>query len=306
MRNIFITVITVVCVCIAAFIYITARTEAPAHAQTSVYMTDVLKLGSKMATSLSDDTTGANWTTQSLIEGYAIKRYVAGRVAATVALIPTNNNTLSNGAGYITASSASALTNKSGNISMWTNDIGYITGITNAQVVSALAYTPTPTTRNLTINGSTQSLASDRTWTLTTATVAESGNLYYTDTRSRAAVSLTTTGTGVATYNPATGVLNIPAPNSYKIPVPYSGITNGSGDYTVTFPVSYSVAPNIQANIVGGTDLQRSTITTITTTGFTVHVVVQNTTTVALVGLVLIPGTAAVVGAKVDVLITEK
>ena len=60
--------------------------------------------------------------------------------------IPTNNNQLTNGAGYITdgntnwnnsygfitATSTDALTNKSGNISQWTNDSGYITdGNTN-------------------------------------------------------------------------------------------------------------------------------------------------------------------------------
>ena len=55
--------------------------------------------------------------------------------------IPTNNNELTNGAGYITdgntgwdnsygfitASSTDTLTNKSGNISQWTNDAGYTT-----------------------------------------------------------------------------------------------------------------------------------------------------------------------------------
>ena len=39
----------------------------------------------------------------------------------------TNNNQLSNGAGYITASSSDTLTNKGGNISQWTNDSGYLT-----------------------------------------------------------------------------------------------------------------------------------------------------------------------------------
>lgn len=57
--------------------------------------------------------------------------------------IPTNNNQLTNGAGYITdgntgwnnsygfitASSTNTLTNKSGNISQWTNDSGYLKSI---------------------------------------------------------------------------------------------------------------------------------------------------------------------------------
>lgn len=52
----------------------------------------------------------------------------------------------------------------------------------------------------------------DKSWqTLNTSAVPESGNLYYTDVRARASISLTTTGTsGAATYNSTTGVLNIP------------------------------------------------------------------------------------------------
>jgi hypothetical protein len=45
-------------------------------------------------------------------------------------------------AGYLTASSANVLTNKSGNISQWTNNSGYISGITSGNVTSALGYTP--------------------------------------------------------------------------------------------------------------------------------------------------------------------
>ncbi len=47
--------------------------------------------------------------------------------------------------------------------------------------------------------------------TLTTNNIDEGSNLYYTNTRARSAVSLTTAGTsGAATYNTTTGVLNIP------------------------------------------------------------------------------------------------
>jgi len=57
-----------------------------------------------------------------------------------------------------------------------------------------------------------------------TTDIAEGTNKYYTDARSRAALSLTTTGTsGAATYNNSTGVLNIPQ---------YSG---GSGGPTYSF-----------------------------------------------------------------------
>lgn len=56
--------------------------------------------------------------------------------------IPNNTNQLTNGAGYITASSTNILTNKSGSISQWTNDIGYLTTINSSLVTSALGYTP--------------------------------------------------------------------------------------------------------------------------------------------------------------------
>lgn len=44
--------------------------------------------------------------------------------------------------GYTTSSSTNTFTNKSGNISQWTNDSGYLTGINSLQVITALGYTP--------------------------------------------------------------------------------------------------------------------------------------------------------------------
>ena len=105
--------------------------------------------------------------------------------------------------------------------------------LSSADVTTALTYTPVPSNRTLTINGTSYDLSADRSWTIasgvtsfnsrtgaitptagdyTTALVTEVTNLYYTDARARAAISLTTTGTsGSATYNNTTGVLNIPA-----------------------------------------------------------------------------------------------
>ncbi len=44
--------------------------------------------------------------------------------------------------GFITSGSTNTLTNKTGNISQWTNNVGYLTGITSSQVTTALGYTP--------------------------------------------------------------------------------------------------------------------------------------------------------------------
>lgn len=52
----------------------------------------------------------------------------------------------------------------------------------------------------------------DKSWqTLNTTAVPEGTNLYYTDSRARSAISLTTTGSsGASTYSSSTGVLNVP------------------------------------------------------------------------------------------------
>jgi hypothetical protein len=42
----------------------------------------------------------------------------------------------------------------------------YLTSITGAQVITALGFTPVPTTRTITINGETHNLAADNTWTI--------------------------------------------------------------------------------------------------------------------------------------------
>lgn len=97
---------------------------------------------------------------------------------------------------------------------------------------NALGYTPVPETRTLTINGTTYDLSANRTWTIdggvtsvfgrtgaitaqsgdyNTSLVTENTNLYFTNARARNAISLTTTGiSGPATYDSATGILNIP------------------------------------------------------------------------------------------------
>jgi hypothetical protein len=58
-----------------------------------------------------------------------------------VITIPTNNNQITNGAGYIT-------------------------GITSGMVTTALGYTPVTNARQLTINGTTYDLSADRSWTI--------------------------------------------------------------------------------------------------------------------------------------------
>lgn len=70
--------------------------------------------------------------------------YITGITAAMInnALGYTAYNATANPNGFITASSTNNLTNKSGSISMWDNNVGYITTITNTAIIEALGYIP--------------------------------------------------------------------------------------------------------------------------------------------------------------------
>ena len=86
-------------------------------------------------------------------------------VSATNISIPTNLDSLTD----VTISSTVNGQLLQFNGSQWVNwTPNYLTGITSGQVTGALGYTPVPNTRNLTINGVTQNLTADRTWTIST------------------------------------------------------------------------------------------------------------------------------------------
>ena len=84
-------------------------------------------------------------TSALVLNGTEVEKRTLGSNAFNSTTIPTNNNQLVNGAGYITngntgwsntygfitASSTDTLTNKTGNISMFTNDAGYLTSYTD-------------------------------------------------------------------------------------------------------------------------------------------------------------------------------
>jgi hypothetical protein len=143
----------------------------------------------------------------------------------TLATRITNNNQLTNGAGYLTnitgkvtagtnviisgngtAESPYVITSSGGSGASW----GTISGTLSNQTDLQTALNAKEAT--ITSGTTAQVWRGDKTWlTLNTANVPESGNLYYTDARARTSVTLTTTGTsGAATYNSTTGVLNIP------------------------------------------------------------------------------------------------
>lgn len=113
-----------------------------------------------------------------------------------------------------------------------------------------------------------------------------------------------TSSDSILVHNNNTKQLNVIAP--FKRVTPYSGTTNASGVYTVTFSTPYAVTPNIQANMVNQSATnQFLRISAISTTGFTVNTFARASLTV--LGLELLAAATVVVpSAPVDVLITEK
>lgn len=83
------------------------------------------------------------------------------------------------------------------------------------------------------------------------------------------------------------------------IPVTYSGVTNSTGVFTFTFPNPYTIPPNVQVQVIGGTNKQAVTTNVSEST-----VVVKVENRVDVVGL--LPSFTNVVGANVDLLVTAK
>jgi hypothetical protein len=83
------------------------------------------------------------------------------------------------------------------------------TGVLSTQAIVTLGdLSGVSTTRTLTINGTTYDLSANRTWTLYTDDISEDGlpvNLWFTNARARAAISVT----GSGSYDSATGVITV-------------------------------------------------------------------------------------------------
>ncbi len=103
-----------------------------------------------------------------------------------------------NSAGYITADSSDTLTNKSGNISQWTNDAGYLTSETDNQTLSFSDPNLTISNGNAVdisaINNITSVNGATGVVTLDTDDISEGANLYYTDARANSAIDTRVTG----------------------------------------------------------------------------------------------------------------
>lgn len=196
--------------------------------------------------------------------------------------IPTNNNQLTNGSGYLTS------------------------------------YTETDPLFDTKFAGKT------------TTGLAEGTNLYYTIARFNSAFSSSLTSAAISTAlggaamklsdttslsNRINTKLTIPTgtsiqylngvgtPTSFSVAKrieSYSGTTNASGVYAVSYGTVYAVTPNVQFQINGGTNKQTILLTASSTTGFSIYVQLRADV------LGLLPTYSNVSGQALDVMVFEK
>ena len=89
-----------------------------------------------------------------------------------------------------------------------------------------------------TVNGVS---ATSNAVTITTANISENTNLYYTDTRSRAAISVTDSGgDGSLSYNSSTGVITYTGPSASEVRAHIS-VTDAGGDGSLAYNSSTGV-----------------------------------------------------------------
>lgn len=98
---------------------------------------------------------------------------------------------------------------------------------------------------------------------------------------------------------------SIPDTTGLRKPETFRGNTNASGLYTITFANTYSVAPDVQPQMIGGNFNQFVRVVSISTTQAVIQVAQRSAVTVLAVE-VLLAATTNVNGADVSVLVTPR
>jgi hypothetical protein len=140
------------------------------------------------------------------------------------------------------------------------------TGVLSTQAIVTLGdLSGVSTARTITINGTTQDLSANRTWTLYTDDISEDGspvNLWFTNARARAAISVT----GSGSYDSATGIITVTG-GVTAVNTKTGDVTLTSSDITEGTRLYYTDARARAAISVTGSGSYNSTTGVITVTG---------------------------------------
>ena len=169
----------------------------------STQVTDFSEAVQDVTATLIQNGTGISWTYNDL----------ANTLTPTISLSPFNTGNLAEGSNlYYTDARARAAHSASAplvyNSTSGAFSITQASGSSNGYLTLADWSTFNSKEPALALGGVGQYYRGDKSWqTLNTAAVPESGNLYYTDSRARAAISGLDSTSLDFTYTPATGVL---------------------------------------------------------------------------------------------------
>lgn len=224
--------------------------------------------------------------------------------------VPTAVGMFTNDTGYVTASTApvTSVNGQTGAITMTPAGMGAATTshthtashITDGTTIgrSVMTATDLPAAKGiLEIPTAVSQLTNDNNYATTSAVTATQAfsiqRANHTGTQAASTISDSTT-VGRAVLTASTDVTARAAIGMTK----YTGTTNGSGVYSVTYGSAYSVKPHLVFAVEGGTNKDTSILTSTTTTGFSVFVERRTDT------LGLLPSYAAVSGITVNVIVT--
>jgi hypothetical protein len=141
----------------------------------------------------------------------------------------TNTNQLTNGAGYITASSSNTLTNKGGNISQWTNDSGYVTSSGGSMSTWILKEGNGVETSTVS-NGETVTIAQGTGIQSELTSTSSGGTLTITNTAPNIVQTTVSGNAGSATVlQTARTIAGVSFNGSANISLNNNAITNGAG-----------------------------------------------------------------------------
>lgn len=259
----------------------------------------------------------------------------AGNVQAATSFtnISISASQVSDLSSVATTGSYNDLTNKPSvptytNLNQFVNGPGYITSAPNASVVTTGIATSTTSGNSFTINVPAptaqvpQTLVGVGSVTVTsgvnsfTINAPQSSSLSAGSGVSISGGTITNTAPESTTITAGNRMTVTKSGSSYTVAATkrqetYSGTTDASGNYTVTFSTAYSVAPNIQCQVIAGTTETFLRVTSITATGFTINVytrgIVSSLPVIGVLTNTLLGATTTPLSAaNVDVLITEK
>ena len=157
-----------------------------------------------------------------------------GTLTITGAAIPTNTNALTNGAGFITASSSDTLTNKGGAVSMFTNDAGYLTNNGNGDITFVGSTITSPSNADITLDPAGTGVINNNATVRFNVGYQEDINALTSSTGITVDAALASVHTVTLAHNTTFTISNLPTGGSVTIIITQDGTGSNTGAFAST------------------------------------------------------------------------